>query len=111
MPSQSKARNGRRTSAIEAPPKFKYRSIGEIEKRKVHEIARGNLEGEHYRIQAEIDVLSEQPLGSEPNAAEQREDYFKRLREQQDILEGMIRTHNEKIADIDAETVAAAEEE
>jgi len=107
MPPRKAASNGKSASPV--VQEFKYRSIGDIEKKRMLEMRRGNMEAEHYGIQMQIEVLQEQPLGEHPNAAEERDGFIIQLREQQANFEGMIRSYSERIADIDAALVAGEE--
>lgn len=109
MPAPRRASNNGKNGSSKGPVKpFKYRSITDIEKKRVLEIRRNGLEADHYGIEMQIEVLQDQPLG--PNDTQEERDLFiSKLRENQAILESMIRSYGERIADIDAALVAEKE--
>jgi hypothetical protein len=107
----TKSSNGSKSDGASGPVQpFKYRSISEIQKKKVMEMRRENLEADHFGISVQLEVLKEQPLPDEPNAEEQREAFVKQQEEQLAVLEGMIRSYTDRINDANEVLVAEAEE-
>jgi hypothetical protein len=108
----TKSSNGSKSDGASGPVQpFKYRSISEIQKKKVMEMRRENLEAEHFSISVQLDVLQEQPLPDEPNAEEQREEFIKQQHSQLAILESMIDSYSDRINDANEALLAETTEE
>lgn len=83
---------------------YKYRSLKSIQKQKILEARREELEIEHFSLSEHIDVLANQPPHKDEVEQQRREESIAQTRDRIAVLESMANEYNKKLLDIREES-------